>query len=337
MVEKWLEGLESCQLCEHRCRVNRLQGEKGVCCLTLPVVASACLHPAPPRSYTVFTAGCNFKCVNCQNWTISQYPDNSQSVRGSIDPQELASECLEQLHSFVGRLMGADRLFFSGGEPTIHLPYIEEVVASARRAEPDTKVNFDTNGYLTEESMERVLRFTTSITFDLKAFHNEVHRAITGADAQPVLRNARHIGRYARDKLWEFRIPVIPRINEGEIEPLCHFIADVDPSLPVCFLAFRPNFLLEEHPGATFELMERCVAAGRKAGLRSVYWSGQANLPGKKRGIEAAVKGHYQSPGAQLAASYALRGGCATHPRNCQQCASHNQCQVKSYIPGRST
>ncbi|MDH5715201.1 MAG: radical SAM protein, partial [Candidatus Aminicenantes bacterium] len=228
-------------------------------------------------------------------------------------------------------------LFFSGGEPTIHLPYIEEVVASARRAEPDTKVNFDTNGYLTEESMERVLRFTTSITFDLKAFHNEVHRAITGADAQPVLRNARHIGRYARDKLWEFRIPVIPRINEGEIEPLCHFIADVDPSLPVCFLAFRPNFLLEEHPGATFELMERCVAAGRKAGLRSVYWSGQANLPGKKRGIEAAVKGHYQSPGAQLAASYALRGGCATHPRNCQQCASHNQCQVKSYIPGRST
>ena len=332
-----MEGLESCQLCEHRCRVNRLQGEKGVCCLTLPVVASACLHPAPPKSYTVFTAGCNFKCVNCQNWTISQYPDNGQSVRGDVDPRELATECLEQLHSFVGRLMGADRLFFSGGEPTIHLPYIEELVESARRAEPDTKVNFDTNGYLTEESLERVLRLTTSITFDLKAFHNEVHRAITGADAEPVLRNAHHIGRYASDKLWEFRIPVIPGISEGEIEPLCQFIADVDPSFPVCFLAFRPNFLMEEHAGATFELMERCVDIGRKAGLSSVYWSGQANLPGKSRGIEAAMKGYYKYPGARLAASYALRGGCVTHPRDCQGCPSRNQCQVKMYIPRRST
>jgi len=160
-------------------------------------------------------AGCNFKCLNCQNWTISQYPDNGQPVRGYVDAQELASECLEQLQSIVGRLMGADRLFFSGGEPSIQLPYIEEVVERARRTQPEMKVNFDTNGYLTEESLERVLSFTTSITFDLKAFHDEVHRAITGAETQPVLRNAQHVGKYAKDKLWEFRLLVIPGINEA--------------------------------------------------------------------------------------------------------------------------
>ena len=47
----FLQELDACELCEHR----------------LPTVASAALHPAPPESYTVFMAGCNYKCLNCQN------------------------------------------------------------------------------------------------------------------------------------------------------------------------------------------------------------------------------------------------------------------------------
>jgi pyruvate-formate lyase-activating enzyme len=39
-------------------------------------------------------------------------------------------------------------------------------------------------------------------------------------------------------------------INEQDIKPLTEFIAGIDSSLPVCFLAFRPNFALENHPGA---------------------------------------------------------------------------------------
>ena len=124
--------------------------------MTMPVVASATLHPAPPESYTIFMAGCNYKCLNCQNWTISQYPDNEFIQRGYEDPKELAEECVDKLSSISAKLMGADRIFFSGGEPTIHLPYIEEVVEEARKIRPDTKVNFDTNGYMTEESLRRV-------------------------------------------------------------------------------------------------------------------------------------------------------------------------------------
>lgn len=39
-------------------------------------------------------------------------------------------------------------------------------------------------------------------------------------------------------------ILVIPEINVEEIGPLCRFIADIDGQLPVCFLAFRPNYVL---------------------------------------------------------------------------------------------
>jgi pyruvate formate lyase activating enzyme len=330
----FLTDLKKCELCEHRCGVNRLEGETGICRVAMPTVASATLHPAPPESYTVFMAGCNYKCLNCQNWTISQYPDNGLSQRGYENPEELAKECVNWLNSRSANLMGADRIFFSGGEPTIHLPYIEKVVAEARKARPDTKVNFDTNGYMTEESLERILGFTTSITYDLKAYNDEVHLALTGVSSHPVLRNAEHVGRLSKHKLWEYRIVVIPKINEDEIEPLAEFIANIDPSLPVCFLAFRPNFALENHPGASRGLMERCIEIAKESGLENAYWSGQTSiLPGVVMPIQDQIKERYISEAAQLAGSYAFLSGCQTHPRGCSTCVSNQVCEVKKYVP----
>jgi pyruvate formate lyase activating enzyme len=327
---QFLKDLKRCELCEYRCRVNRLEGETGVCKASIPTIASASLHPAPPESYTVFMSGCNFKCLNCQNWTISQYPDNGYKPRGYVDPKELAKECVDRLNSLPGKLMGADRIFFSGGEATIHLPYIEKVVEEARKIKPDTKVNFDTNGYMTEESLKRILAFTTSITYDLKAYHDEVFLALTGASSKPVLRNAEYIGRHAKDKIWEYRILVIPKINENEIRSLSEFIASMDPSLSVCFLAFRSNFVLENHPGASRNLMEKCVHIAKDSGLENAYWSGHSDLPGMVRDLENDLKAKYTSEDAWFAGSYAFHGGCQNHPRNCSDCPSNQSCPVNS-------
>jgi len=317
--------------------VNRLEGERGVCRVGVPEVASAQLHPAPPESYTVFMAGCNFKCVGCQNWTISQYPDNGLSMRGYIEPDELAAECVAALNSPAGRRMGADRIFFSGGEATIHLPYIEEVVREARKTDPEVKVNFDTNGFMTEESLRRVLEFATSVTFDIKAYRDETHRALTGAPTAPVLRNAAIVGREAPEKLWEYRILVIPHMNENEIGRICGFVAEIDPGLPVNFLAFRPNFVAENHPGASTSLMERCVATARSRGLRDVSWSGYTSLPGQVEQPVEALREKYGDLEALTAASYAFSAGCGTHPRDCTHCTARDACPVKRYEPSRVT
>jgi pyruvate formate lyase activating enzyme len=333
----FMDDLKRCGLCEHRCRGNRLDGETGICRVMAPVVASANLHLAPPASYTVFLAGCNFKCLNCQSWTTSQYPDNGYNQRDYVDPKTLAKECVQELNSFAAKLIGADRISFSGGEPTISLPYVERVVEEARRIKPDTKVNFDTNGYMTEKSLERVLSFSTSITYDLKAYNDEVHLALTGASSKPVLRNAEYIGRYARDRLWEYRIVVIPEITEDEVRPLTEFIANIDPSLTVCFLAFRPNFVLENHPGAKKRLVQSCVRIAKDSGLKNVYWSGHPNIPGKSPNLESKIRDEYSLHGAQVAGSYALSAGCKTHPRGCSTCISNQTCQIKAYIPKRVT
>jgi len=301
-----------------------------------PLVASRTLHPAPPESYTIFVAGCNFKCLGCQNWTLSQFPDNRMAVDGYVDPRSLAVESVRMLESPAGVMMGADRIFFSGGEPTIHLPFIENVVTEARRTRSGLKVNYDTNGFMTEESLHRVLAFATSLTFDIKAYYDDTMKALTGTSVEPVLRNAEIVGRTARDKLWEYRIVAIPGINEDDIDPLCRFLASISKELPVAFLAFRPNFVLDEHRGAPRELMKRCVEQAKARGLKNVTYAGMTNIPGNTGSLLREVEKAYERSGARLAASYARSKGCTTHPRDCGKCQSMSNCPIKKYIPFRN-
>lgn len=72
--------LAACDLCPHRCGVNRIRGEQGWCRSGLkPRIASANLHRGeePPisgtrGSGTIFFSGCTLRCVFCQNFPISQ-------------------------------------------------------------------------------------------------------------------------------------------------------------------------------------------------------------------------------------------------------------------------
>jgi pyruvate formate lyase activating enzyme len=257
-------------------------------------------------------------------------------VDGSLKAKSLAHESIRMLESPAGRHMGADRVFFSGGEPTIHLPYLERVVAEARRKHPTLKVNFDTNAFMTQDSLRRVLKFTTSITFDLKAYHDETMRALTGAPVEPVLRNAEIVAKHAVEKLWEFRIVAIPGVNEDDIDPLCRFLAAISRDLPVCFLAFRPNFVLDDHQGASRELMQNCLEKAKSAGLKRASYAGVTGISGTTGVISNKLVDFYERKGAQIAASYGLAKGCPTHPRDCGGCPSMSDCPVKRYVPYRS-
>jgi putative pyruvate formate lyase activating enzyme len=72
--------LARCDICPRRCGVDRLGGETGYCGIgRRSVVAAACDHhgeePAVSGRHgsgTIFFAGCNLRCVYCQNHQISQ-------------------------------------------------------------------------------------------------------------------------------------------------------------------------------------------------------------------------------------------------------------------------
>lgn len=331
------KDLENCKLCAWECGVDRLAGEQGVCQMGIPEVASCQLHPAPPASYTVFTAGCNFKCLNCQNWSIAHYPNNNRRIEGIIAPDIIAQIGVNAIRSREGQSIGADCLFFSGGSPTVSLPWIEDVISHAKSLNPEIKVNFDTNGFPSQLSFQRILSFSDSITFDIKAYNDEVHRMLTGAPVEPVLRNAEEMANHP-DRLWEFRILVIPEIVDLlEIQAITEFLVSLDNTLPVCFLAFRPNFCLDQYPGASVKLMRAAVERAQRIGLENVSWAGFTDIPGSISSLPTEFQGHFAHKGAAMAAFYAREAGCKQIHRNCGICDHKASCKLKTYKPSRNT
>ncbi len=348
--------LHSCKLCEWRCGVDRLveygsdsklinnneapniKKHYGVCGSTIPQVASSQLHPAPPASFDAFLTGCNFRCLFCQNWSISMFESKTSGLRNTIegyyDPRQWAELALAWLSTEWAKLIKADRLFFTGGEPTCALPWIEEVVQAARQIIPETKINYDTNGFFTKSSLKRILAFTTSITYDLKAFTPALFSALTGADVKPVLRNLKYIIKNAPEKLWEVRVIVIPGVHEDDIPCLCKFIADLDTNVKLNFLAFRPNFIMESYFGATEELLEHCLSVAQQCGLKNVTISGIPGLPGKlpKYIPVKDIMNKYNLPrNIALPLGFAKWAGCNREIRNCGSCSVRNNCTIKKY------
>jgi putative pyruvate formate lyase activating enzyme len=78
-VDAASEILSQCELCPHRCLVNRHEGGLGICRTgDKPVVSSYSPHfgeedPLVGRkgSGTIFFTHCNLFCIFCQNWEIS--------------------------------------------------------------------------------------------------------------------------------------------------------------------------------------------------------------------------------------------------------------------------
>lgn len=74
------ELVSPCRLCPHKCGVDRIAGERGICSAGMVVVVSSVgkhFGEEPPisgtrGSGTIFFTLCNLSCVFCQNYQISQ-------------------------------------------------------------------------------------------------------------------------------------------------------------------------------------------------------------------------------------------------------------------------
>lgn len=93
----FIERLASCELCPRRCRVNRLEGERGFCRTGRKAVFSSFgphfgeEDPLVGRggSGTIFFAHCNLLCCFCQNYDISH-----EGAGQEIEPEGLAQVML---------------------------------------------------------------------------------------------------------------------------------------------------------------------------------------------------------------------------------------------------
>lgn len=134
-----------CNLCERRCRVDRTR-RIGACRVPLKTYVHSWFHhlgeesPLVP-SGTIFYGGCNFTCVFCQNFDISQQSPRSGDV---VDAKRLA-----QIQAQL-RLHGARNINHVGGDPT---PSLHTIVESMLYLDVNVPQLWNSNMYMSLEAM----------------------------------------------------------------------------------------------------------------------------------------------------------------------------------------
>ena len=171
--------LVSCNCCPRHCGINRLAGEISFCRTgARALLAHAGLHygEEPPisgtrGSGTIFFAGCNLRCVFCQNWQISQR-FNEASVR-EITPSELAQEMLHLQEA------GAHNINFVS--PSHVVWQMADAILLARDKGLTIPVVDNTGGYDSTEALKEITGLVDIYMPDIKYLDNALAKRYSGA------------------------------------------------------------------------------------------------------------------------------------------------------------
>ena len=164
-----LEQLAKCEICPFRCKVNRLSGQVGRCgCGDKIRVAKYQLHyfeepciSGKSGSGTVFFSNCNFKCIFCQNYKISQ-----EGKGNEVTIEELADIFLKLQKE------GANNINLV--TPTMYTYQIIEAIKIARMKGLNLPIIYNSNGYENVETLRDLRGYVDVYLPDLKYYADEL-------------------------------------------------------------------------------------------------------------------------------------------------------------------
>ncbi|MDY0039328.1 MAG: AmmeMemoRadiSam system radical SAM enzyme [Desulforhabdus sp.] len=284
--EKREEGKVHCFLCAQHCLIKA--DERGKCGVrenrggTLwslvygkliaqhidPIEKKPLYHFYPgTRSYSIATAGCNFRCLFCQNADISQSPREYKTIQGHYVPAETVVE--------EARQSGCATIAYTYTEPTIFMEYAVDVAKLAHRA--GIKNVFVSNGFMTEESLKIISPYLDAANVDLKAFNDSFYAEECGARLKPVLKT---LERMKKAGIWlEVTTLLIPGLNDdtAELRQLTRFLVELGADIPWHVSRFHPTYKLTDRSPTPVSTLHKARQVGLEAGLRYVY---TGNIPG---------------------------------------------------------
>ncbi len=280
------DGLVECRLCHHRCTLR--PGQLGICQVrenrngTLvslvyrrliaqhidPIEKKPLFHFLPGSvSYSIATAGCNFRCLFCQNYSISQMPRDEQTIEGAdVAPERIVAEA---------RARRCATISYTYTEPTIFFEYAYDVGRLAHEA--GIRNVWVSNGYLTPEALDTIAPYLDAINVDLKAFNPDTYQKMMGAKLDGVLETLRL---FRPRNIWlEVTTLVVPAMNDSDkdLGQIAEFVASLGNEVPWHVSRFHPDYKIDGLGPTPLRTLERAVEIGRAAGLKYVY---SGNVPG---------------------------------------------------------
>ncbi len=169
MEKNILAELEKCEICPHKCKINRNNNQIGRCKATDKIkiglysthnFEEPCIS-GKKGSGTVFFSNCNLNCVYCQNYEISQ-----QGKGKEITIEELSNIFLKQQEKGVENINLVT--------PTSYVPQIIEALKIAKSQGLKLPIVYNTNGYENIETIKQLEGYIDIYLPDLKYAENDI-------------------------------------------------------------------------------------------------------------------------------------------------------------------
>ncbi len=273
-----------CLACNHKCIIEK--GKTGICgvrkningklfLLTYGKVAAEHIDPIEKKplyhflpgtfSYSIGSVGCNFRCIWCQNFDISQVIRDKGIIFGrKRTPKEIVEAAV---------MAACPSIAYTYNEPTIWAEFVYDVSKLAKKH--GLKNVWVTNGYFSKECLELFMKekLIDAMNIDLKAFKESTYNKYCGASLKKVLESI--INAYKEGIHIEITTLIIPKLNdsEDELRSIAKFIFSLDNkgNVPWHVSRFFPMYRMLNYSITPLETLKKAQNIGKEEGLKHVY------------------------------------------------------------------
>jgi len=153
-----------------------------------------------------------------------------------------ADVCLGEALTFFGREVTVDELLpvlledkefyessgggvtLSGGECLVQADFCAELLKRLKEQGIHTAV--DTCGFVSRETLDKVIPYTDVFLYDVKAVDEDVHIKCTGQSNRIILENLKYLDE--KGKTTQIRIPYVPEYNADQMENIRAFLSGLN-------------------------------------------------------------------------------------------------------------
>ena len=244
----------TCELCPHYCKLG--ESQYGICGVrknsngsiileTYGLVSSYGVDPIEKKPLYHFfpgkkilsigSYGCNFKCLFCQNHSISQISGGSNGR--FIAPNSIVENALD-INENIG-------IAFTYNEPTVWYEYVMDIATLSHNM---GLINvMVSNGFINPEPLKRLTPCIDAWNIDLKSFSDDFYHRRCGGTIKPVLKTIEAIA--AAGKHLEVTTLIIPGANDSveEIGVIARWLAEnTGPDTPLHISRYFPRYKSSE-------------------------------------------------------------------------------------------
>jgi len=226
-----------------------------------PIEKKPLYHVLPgSKSFSIAVAGCNLRCKNCQNYTISQAsPLETRNL--NLPPEMVISEAVNS---------GCTTIAYTYSEPIVWYEYMFDTAKLARKA--GLKNLMITCGSINTDPLRELCQYMDAANIDLKSFSEKIYNRLNAGSLQPILDAIKH----AREcGMWvEITNLIVPQWTDDldMIRSMCKWIRDtVGKDVPLHFSRFTPMYKLAHLYPTPAKILEAAKKTAQEEGLNYVY------------------------------------------------------------------